>query len=549
MQKAEVAFSIQGDPDLLVWNVPAEFTPGEVSLQAFALPVQSRPGGFLVAIPTGSLSNFATAAAAMDEEGLLGPSSEFQASLIEEDEEGNTHPVGEACTFLVIDCDDKVLEGFRKYDPVTDSTEAVLPFHDQHTAALPAIGEALDSIREWIEGLAATKLGFYSAREEPEESPKPKPAMPKKTTTAKRITTSALAEQVAALAEHMKLLATQQEEILRSQNQPPAKSSQHAEVASGLLGGSSKRPGMPAVSTSLPMPGPGGVPKAAKLVGPPPKTKTAATVEEVLQLPAGEEPADPLNPDQGSPTSVALALTQQSAAITALVAHLTTRDAMTELSSSSSAGPGLNTRGVARREKMQMDLSARTSTYFLQVQQQLFRRMNPTKPIPSSETELAASGVSMTAYLERYGGYKGNREAGLVLWILAHAMDALAAQDVYGAREYLALLTASLEQSAMDSSWNLAYVLCLLEDPPNNLFADRMIPIASGRPFAPLVPPSWSATALSYLKEVDLLASKKQEIKTPKSAPPKAAPGDPENPKPKGRPRFPKKPKGGGEEA
>lgn len=222
---------------------------------------------------------------------------------------------------------------------------------------------------------------------------------------------------------------------------------------------------------------------------------------------------------------------------------------MTELSSSSSAGPGLNTRGVARREKMQMELSARTSTYFLQVQQQLFRRMNPTKPIPSSEADLAASGVSMTAYLERYGGYKGNREAGLVLWILAHAMDALAAQDVYGAREYLALLTASLEQSAMDSSWSLAYVLCLLEDPPNNLFADRMTPIASGRPFAPLVPPSWSATALSYLKEVDLLASKKQEIKAPKSAPPKAAPADPEHPKPKGRPRFPKKPKGGGEEA
>lgn len=89
----------------------------------------------------------------------------------------------------------------------------------------------------------------------------------------------------------------------------------------------------------------------------------------------------------------------------------------------------------------------------------------------------------------------------------------------------------------------------LLEDPPNNLFADRMAPIASGRPFAPLVPPAWSATALSYLKEVDLLSSKKQEIKNPKGGPPKAAPADPENPKPKGRPKFPKKPKGGAEES
>ena len=155
----------------------------------------------------------------------------------------------------------------------------------------------------------------------------------------------------------------------------------------------------------------------------------------------------------------------------------------------------------------------------------------------------------MTDNLERYGGYRGNRETGLVLWILAHAMDAFAAQDVHGGKEYLALLAAALEQSAMDNSWSLAYVLCLLEDPPNNLFADRMAPIASGRPFAPLVLPAWAATALSYLKEVDLLSSKKQEIKNPKGAPPKAAPADPENPKPKGRPRFCKKPKGGAEES
>ena len=210
---------------------------------------------------------------------------------------------------------------------------------------------------------------------------------------------------------------------------------------------------MPAVSASLPMPGPGGVAKAAKLVGPPPKTKPAGSAVEALHAQEGEEPVDPLNPDPTSPTSVAMALTQQSAAITALVAHLTTGDAMAELSSSSSAGPSLNTRGVARREKMQMELSMRTSSFFLQVQQQLFRRMNPTKPIPASEADLAAAGVSMTDYLERYGGYRGNRETGLVLWILAHAMDAFAAQDVHGGKEYLALLAAALEQSAMDNSW------------------------------------------------------------------------------------------------
>ncbi len=103
MQKAEVTFASSGDPDLLVWTIPAELAPGDASHQVF-------------------------------------PSSEFRASLIEEDDEGGSHPVGEAGSFLVIDCNDSALEGFRKYDPVTDSTENIKPFHDQHSTALPAIG-------------------------------------------------------------------------------------------------------------------------------------------------------------------------------------------------------------------------------------------------------------------------------------------------------------------------------------------------------------------------------------------------------------------------
>ena len=218
---------------------------------------------------------------------------------------------------------------------------------------------------------------------------------------------------------------------------------------------------------------------------------------------------------------------------------------MMDLSAASSSGASLNTKGAARREKMQADLAARNSSFFLQVQQQLFKRMNPTRQVPSSEADIAASGISMTSYLERYGGFKGNREAALALWIAAHVMDAMAVQDYHGAKEYMALMTVALEQSALDGGWQLAYLLCLLEDPPNDLFADRMAPITSGRPFAPLVPPSWSAVALSYLKEVDLLASRKLEVKGPKAASPaKASAADQSDPAvPKKRLRFPKKPK------
>ena len=109
---------------------------------------------------------------------------------------------------------------------------------------------------------------------------------------------------------------------------------------------------------------------------------------------------------------------------------------------------------------MQSELAARSSTFFLQVQQQLFKRMNPTRQVPQTEADLAASGISMTSYLERYGGFRGNRETGLALWIAAHVMDAMAVQDFHGAKEYMALLTVALEQSALDGGWHLAYLLC-----------------------------------------------------------------------------------------
>ena len=545
MQKEQMKMASQEDPDLLVWRVPFEFTVPEASVQVFALPLLSRRGGLLLAIPAGVFLDDVLLDAAIEEEGLLGPSRDFEAGLLEEDDDAIPQEIGRKCSFLVIDCSDAVCQDLRRYDPVTDSTEEIRPFDVQRPSALPAVGDALSAVQEWIESIALQRVAFYSAREELEPTPKVKAAASKKAPAAKRITNTALADQVAMLSEHMKLLAVQQEELLKSHQSMLTKNSPAGLAAEPGSGGAAKRPGMPALSSVLPTPKAGHLAATAKLVGPPPKVKNVPDVAEILTVPPQDEPQDPLNPGDESPQAFAKALTQQSAAITALVAHLTTGDAMMDLSAASSSGASLNTKGAARREKMQADLAARNSSFFLQVQQQLFKRMNPTRQVPLNEADIAASGVSMTSYLERYGGFKGNREAGLALWIAAHVMDAMAVQDYQGAKEYMALMTVALEQSALDGGWHLAYLLCLLEDPPNNLFADRMAPITSGRLFAPLVPPSWSAVALSYLKEVDLLASRKLEVKGPKAAPLVKAPSaDPSDPAvPKKRPRFPKKPK------
>ena len=135
----------------------------------------------------------------------------------------------------------------------------------------------------------------------------------------------------------------------------------------------------------------------------------------------------------------------------------------------------------------------------------------------------------------------------MIMWILSHAMDAAAQEDFHATKEYLALLTASLEQSALDGGWGIAYVLSLMEEPPQQIFADRLQPMSAvGRPFAPLVPPSWSSVALSYMKELEVLTTRKTEAKKSPSAPVTAAvlgADTSSSPSPKRKPRFPRKPK------
>lgn len=115
---------------------------------------------------------------------------------------------------------------------------------------------------------------------------------------------------------------------------------------------------------------------------------------------------------------------------------------------------------------------------------------------------------------------------GLMMWMLAHAMDSASQGDFYATKEFLALMAASMEQSVLDGHWQIAYVVGLLEEPPAQLFTEKLqSTTALGRPFSPLVPPSWAAVSLSYVKEIDLLSTKKGEVrqKPPAKADPEGA--------------------------
>jgi len=109
----------------------------------------------------------------------------------------------------------------------------------------------------------------------------------------------------------------------------------------------------------------------------------------------------------------------------------------------------------------------------------------------------------------------------------------------------------SLEQSVVDrGDWSLAYMLWLLEEPPLQVFQERTNNLLhNARPFGPLVPPQWMAVCLQYLKDLEVLATKKNETsKRAGKAPPPALPAAPsegpeEEPSPRRKPRFPKRPK------
>ena len=105
-------------------------------------------------------------------------------------------------------------------------------------------------------------------------------------------------------------------------------------------------------------------------------------------------------------------------------------------------------------------------------------------------------------------------------------------------------LVCAIEQATMDGgSWDIAFLLSLFEDPPLQVFQDRMtLTHSQGRPFTPLAPSPWCAVVLAYLKELEILSTKKTETKAKAKA--KQDPTDPAEDapsSPRRKPRFPKK--------
>ncbi len=533
MERSKLRFATAGDPNLLVFEVPAELAFDGSVKQAYAIPIKSRKGGLLLGLPLHCLD----ADKLIDEmsgegDGILGPSKSFLCPLLVEDDSGFVGPAESNCRLIVVDFTNDVLPLLHDYDPAVDVADGILPFDADLPHALPDVSELPDQVVEWARSQeVAGRAHFYSAREEEEEAPV---ETPKPKGTPKRVTTAVLAEQVTALAARVEALVE-----LQSTAPTPtvALTSKAPALEHGRLQGAHR---FPALSSGLPgqapTPGPSFVAKAVSLVGPPPRSKTKPAAK--LEV---EEPYSLQDPSALQDPMLA-ALTQQSSALSSLVAHLTSGDAMADLGGSASSSQSSTTRGVQRREKLQGALADGSSNYFVQVMGQIHRRLHPARVAPKTLADLRASGISTLDYLTKFGGYKDQKGLGLTLWLVAHVVDALLAEDVDLAMEHLGLLWCSLEQAALDQGdWSVAFLVSLVEEPPIQLFQDRMMSLhGQGRPFCPAMPSQWAAMILGYLKELEILNTKKAE-----TSPTRVNPAAPEAASPKKRTRFPKKPKAG----
>ena len=530
MDKSVIAFAEAGDPVLLIAKVPAEFSDAAHDLECFAIPVMSRNNGLLLCVPRGVFSEDVLIDCLSGDDVLhvIGPSKGIPVQLHEEGDDQTAVPVPGNVNVLLVDLSDDALVWLREYDQNVDVMESIAPFSVEHPFAVPVASQLVPFAQEWIGGQGSERVNFYSAQEEHDPpqvmkasvkgAGKPKGVVPK------RITNAHVMEQLEVMLAQMKSLAMRTEVLETAGSSGGAKV-----VAEPGVGNIS---GVPAVSAGLLQVGPPATAfaKYTALVGPPPKVKvvTPAPSKPALQGPIENQPVQE--------NSLAMALTQQSSAVMALVSHLASQgDPLVDIPGVSAHSTSI--KGVQKREKMQQDLAAGTSTYYLQVMQQLHKKLFPSLPLPKSVDELGH--LSVLTYLERTGGYKHARDAGLLMWLLGYAVDAAAQGDLHQVRERLALMMVALDQSVVDGDRSVAYLLSLAEDPPLAMFLDKTSVVSPfGKPFSSLVPPPWSSVVLAFVKEMEVLQNKKPE---PSRRQPKSA--DPENPSPKRKPRFPKKPR------
>ena len=522
---------------MLQWPLNSE----GAAVQCYVL--MKRRGGLLIALPSDFLTLDVLQEAQQDVTSALGPFTTLTVPAAQEIGGGEEIQAGFDMDVLVVDVQSDVLPFLTLLSQ--SAHQDVHPFFVEDVV-YPEVGATLKLAREWVVLQGGGIQNFYSAEEGP---PSPKVPAPMKATAkkppaekAKRLSgPQEVAEHIKSLAELVPNIAMQlsaiQEEQARMRTEmevraakPPLRSSQ-----------------MP---VSMDMQNLGkvlGAPPRTKQVtlSPPPPKQVAASQPMVDSNVPLEEQVE-VAQEVAEAGTLAMAVLEQSRALTSLVSQLQSGDPLLDSHQSSFS---TSSKGAQGRERLQTELGARSGNFMLSMMQLAMRRMRPATPTPTSLAQIAESDFSMVSYLERFGGFGSQRELGTILYALSFVVDAAVREDIAGVQEHLALLYVAIEQANMDQGrWDLAFQLLLLDDPPAQLWTYNRAgnPMSTGRSraFAPLCPQRWATISLAFLKELDFIHNRRTEMG--KKMQPAQVEDPPKSPSPRRRPKFPKAKGGGG---
>ena len=522
-----VTLSQDVEPYVMDWPVIADDDEPEAAI----LVVSKRPGGFLAAVPTGLVPEEVLAAGnELNPPGVVGPSTVLVVPGVMF-EQGQLVAADSSLPVVVVDLGTGALAHLRA---TRESENYPFSYDAEQPFVFPTPQELLAAAREWVAaGAESSALQYFSAEGEddniadgasgiaeealtPQAAQRRKPRQPgpeKPTVSGRRPTVATLAASIeqlvqlnAGLTQSVNSLAHRQTQLeKRAEPQAPA-----APVPSAVL----RQPisaslGIPAVTAGA----------VAKTLATPPRTQTASALgllsspqfqpTELLEL-QGEKNVmeQPIQSDH-----LAQAVLAQSQALTALVSQIaqSSADPMLELNTS---GASASTRGCQGRARLQSELAAQRGTFFTSVLAAMARRMHPTASSEGSPQELLDRGICGSRYLERFGGFAKVRELGCLQQQVMSILDCLQASNLQAARDQTALLAVAIDQAALDQGrFELANLLCLQEEPPSTVFSNRQMNVlGKPRAFSPLADQRWVTVALAYIKELDVITTKRLEL-------------------------------------
>lgn len=254
---------------------------------------------------------------------------------------------------------------------------------------------------------------------------------------------------------------------------------------------------------------------------PPPRTRPLTQMAP-LSGPPVSQPQELLylELEKGIPSTyaggdLARAVLVQSQALTSLSQIASSsQDPMTDLAGSSQAS---GTRGALGRAKLQAELATHSGSFFCSVLAAMARRMQPSTSAQGTPAELLARGITGPLYMEKFGGYGKQRELGMILYQLMGALEFAQAENWGALKDSLALLAVAIDQAVLDGGrFDLAALLTLQEEAPASIYVHRLqSSLSRSRAFTPLADQRWVTVSLAFLKEMDVITTKRLELANP----------------------------------